>query len=217
MERVEHIAILHTTPATIGSLREISARQLPGVCVYNYLDESLLPQINAEGKITDAVRERFSALVALAAAAGPKLILSACSTVGGLMESLRPAYAPLHLLRIDEPMAEQAAACPGSVVVCATLASTLGPTLTLLRRKLPEGREADSLLIEEAGPLLAAGKQEEYLDAIASRLTEAARSHDVVVLAQASMAKALDRLPEATRAKFLTSPESGIAALKQYL
>lgn len=217
MERAEHIAILHTTPATIDSLREISARLLPGVRVYNYLDESLLPQINAKGKITDEVRERFSALVALAAAAKPKLILSACSTVGGLMESLRPVYAPLPLLRIDEPMAEQAAACPGSVVVCATLASTLGPTLALLRRKLPEGRKADSLLIGEAGPLLAAGKQEAYLDAIASRLMEAAQSHDVVVLAQASMAKALDRLPEAARAKFLTSPESGIAALKQYL
>lgn len=210
-----HAAILHTTPATIASLKALCDRLLPGVTVHHYLDDSLLPQINREGGISKDVRERFAMLLALADAAHPRVILSACSTVGGLLEELRATTAtPLE--RIDEPMARAAAQRAGRTIVCATLSSTLGPTLELLARKMGEGRAADSLLIEGAGELLARGDQEAYLNCIADALTGAAGGHETVVLAQASMAQAIDRVPEALRPRFLTSPESGVAALQKY-
>ena len=210
------IAILHTTPATVTGLKPVCERVIPGVPIYNYLDDSLLPQINREGGVSEDVKRRFAGLVALAAAAGPRAILSACSTVGGLIEELRPQYT-IPLLRIDEPMAEQAGACQGKLMVCATLPSTLGPTLELIQRKRGGGENVDHLVITEAGALLAAGRQEEYLRCIADALGDAARTHDLVVLAQASMAQALALLPPEQRGKFLTSPESGISALKEYL
>ena len=211
----KHFAILHTIPATIAGLKSLCAQLLPGVTVYNYMDDSLLPRINRAQAVTGEVRAQFGALVSLAASTGPAAILTACSTVGDLMEALRPRY-PMPLLRIDEPMAEEAAACPGSVIVCATLPSTLGPTLGLIQRKQKSPRPVDHLIIEQAGPLLAAGKREEYLKTIADALSDAAKGHDLVVLAQASMADALELLPENQRRKFLTSPKSGIAALAAY-
>ena len=212
----KRVAILHTTPATIASLRELCARLLPGVTVNHFLDDSLLPEINRDGCISDSVRERFAHLVAQAAAAGPRVIMSACSTVGGILEELRAGSA-IPLARIDEPMACQAAATPGRLIVCATLTSTLGPTLELIRRKAGPERSIDSLLVEGAGVLLDAGDQEGYLSLIASRLHEAAAAHECVVLAQASMAQAAQRLSPEEQARLLTSPESGVAALKKYL
>ena len=216
MPHTPRLAILHTTPATIASLGALCARLLPGVAVNHYLDDSLLPQINREGRISPGVRYRFHSLIALAAASQPDVILSACSSVGAVLEEAQELF-PIPLRRIDAPMAQAAAARPGSVVVCATLASTLGPTSELLRRYLPPERPVDTLLIAEAGPLLAAGDQAGYLSAIAARLGEAAAAHDTVVLAQASMAQAAASLPQAVRGKFLASPESGIAALRPLL
>lgn len=210
------VAIVHTVPVTIKSLGDLCAATLPGVEVRHYLDDSILKQINREGCISPSVRWRFEGLVALAAAGKPDVILSACSSVGGMMEEAR-ALCTMPVLRIDEPMAQEAARRTGSIVVCATVASTLGPTGELIRRYVGEDRQVDTLLISEAGALLSAGKQEEYLSLIASRLGEAAATHDVVVLAQASMAQAVERIPQEMQGKFLTSPESGVAALKPCL
>ncbi len=209
------LAILHTTPVTISSLGALCARLLPGVEVSHYLDDSILRQINREGRIAPGVRYRFQSLIALAAAGRPDVILSACSSVGGMLEEAQELF-DIPLKRIDEPMARAAAARNGSVVVCATVASTLGPTDELLRRFLPAARPADTLLMAEAGALLASGDKEAYLRLIADRLEEAAGKYDTVVLAQASMAEAVALVPQGLRDRFLTSPEMGIAALKEW-
>ena len=215
MTRQPRLAILHTTPVTIASLSALCARLLPGVKVNHYLDDSILQQINAEGGISAGARYRFQSLIALAAAGKPDVILSACSSVGGMLEEAREMF-DIPLVRIDEPMAKRAADAEGGIVVCATVNSTLAPTLALIRRYVGEERHVESLLISEAGKLLASGDKEAYLELVASRLGEAAARCETVVLAQASMAEAVQRMPEEMHSRFLTSPEAGIAALKAY-
>lgn len=215
MSHQPRLAILHTTPVTIPSLTALCSRLLPGVKVNHYLDDSILQQINAEGCISAGVRYRFQSLIALAAAGKPDVILSACSSVGGMLEEARELFA-IPLVRIDEPMAQNAAAKQGSIMVCATVKSTLEPTLALIRRYAAPDVRVESLLIAEAGKLLAAGDKEAYLALIASRLTEAAEACETVVLAQASMAEAVQRMPGALQSRFLTSPEAGVAALAAY-
>jgi len=215
MSKQPRLAILHTTPVTIASLAALCSRLLPGVKVNHYLDDSILQQINAEGCISAGVRYRFQSLIALAAASKPDVILSACSSVGGMLEEARELFS-IPLVRIDEPMAQNAAARKSNIVVCATVKSTLEPTLALIRRYADPAIEVESLLIAEAGKLLSTGDKEAYLSLIASRLTEAAEKCETVVLAQASMAEAVQRMPEALQSRFLTSPEAGIAALASY-
>lgn len=214
--KTARLAIVHTVPVTIASLTELCAKLLPGVEVSHYLDDSILKQINREGGISAGVRYRFQSLIALAVASKPDVILSACSSVGGMLEEAQELFS-IPLKRIDEPMARAAAQREGSVAVCATVQSTLGPTSELLRRFLPEGREMETVLIEGAGALLNSGDREGYLNLIASKLGDAAARHDTVVLAQASMADAVQRLPEELQGKFLTSPVSGVSALKELL
>lgn len=213
MNPAKRLAILHTTPVTIQSMASICARLLPGVRVSNYLDDSILPQINAEGGISPSVRYRFQSLIGVAAASKPDVILSACSSVGGMLEEARALFS-VPLVRIDEPMAREAAKRSGSLIVCATVQSTLGPTLDLIHRSLDGSRPVEAMLIEGAGQLLSSGDREGYLQLIASRLGEAAK-YDTVVLAQASMAEAVQQIPEALHDRFLTSPESGIGALRE--
>lgn len=215
MSAQPRLAILHTTPVTISSLTALCSRLLPGVKVNHYLDDSILQQINAEGCVSPGVRYRFQSLIGLAAASKPDVILSACSSVGGMLEEARELFS-IPLVRIDDPMARNAAARNSRIVVCATVKSTLEPTLELIRRYAEPGCEVESLLIAEAGKLLATGDKEAYLSLIASRLGEAAERSETVVLAQASMAEAVQRMPEALQARFLTSPEAGVAALKTY-
>ena len=207
------LAIIHTTPATIQSLGSLCARLLPGVKVNHYLDDSILQQINAEGCISPACRFRYQALLGLAAVQRPDAVLSACSSVGEMLEEARDIY-PMPLIRIDDPMARTAAERGGRVIVCATVRSTLEPTTRLIRRYAGEAGTVDTLLIEGAGQLLASGDRKAYLELIASRLDDAASAHDTVVLAQASMADALELLPTDRRDQYLTSPESGVAALR---
>ena len=215
MSNQPRLAILHTVPVTISSLSGLCSSLLPGVKVNHYLDDSVLQLINADGGISAGARYRFQSLIALAAAAKPDVILSACSSVGGMLEEARELFS-VPLVRIDEPMARLAAEKKTSIMVCATVNSTLEPTLALIRRYADPAVRVESMLIAEAGKLLASGDKEAYLALIASRLTEAAESCQTVVLAQASMAEAVQRMPAALQGRFLTSPESGVAALQTY-
>lgn len=213
------VAVLHTTPVTIQGLAPQFARELPGVRQTNFLDDTMLPEINAAGEITPAVRCRFYALAAAAAASRPDAILCACSSVGGLLEEAR-GIVSVPALRIDDPMAREAVARGTRIAVSATLASTLGPTMDLIRRRAEEAGKEISLtpfLVEGAGALLAQGRMEEYRQAVAGRISEALQGSDVVVLAQASMADAAALLPDAASLPILTSPRSGVAALRSVL
>ena len=223
------VAVLHTTPVTIQGLAPQFARELPGVRQTNFLDDTMLPEINAAGEITPAVRCRFYALAAAAAASRPDAILCACSSVGGLLEEAR-GIVSVPALRIDDPRglspdanlasAREAVARGTRIAVSATLASTLGPTMDLIRRRAEEAGKEISLtpfLVEGAGALLAQGRMEEYRQAVAGRISEALQGSDVVVLAQASMADAAALLPDAASLPILTSPRSGVAALRSVL
>lgn len=209
------LAIVHTTPSTIGNLSKLCAELLPGVEVFHFLDDSLLKQINREGCISCDVRRRFFSLLSQAAAARPCVLMLACSSVGDILEQARPLY-EFPLVRIDEPMAELAASRPGKITVCATLDSTLAPTVNLLRKKVGNEREIECVVVRNAGILLGEGKMQAYLDSVAQALMAAAQESQTVVLAQASMAQAVAQLPQNFAQKFLTSPESGIAALRKY-
>lgn len=212
---MKKITVIHTTPATIASLGAVIARILPGVYVSHCLDDSVLRQINEEGYISAGARYRFHQLVHLAAASKPDAVLCACSSVGGMLEEARE-FVSVPLVRIDEPMAKAAAQRSGSIAVCATVKSTLEPTLELIRRYAGEDRRIDAVLISEAGKYLNSDKRK-YLEIIGGRLTDAAAKYDTVVLAQASMAEALDHLPVELKTVFLTSPESGVSQMRGIL
>ena len=96
------------------------------------------------------------------------------------------------------------------IVVAATLSSTLNPTRDLVRatgREVGKEIQVEELLCTAAWHKLEAGDREGYYDSIAEELASKAAEVHAVVLAQASMAPAMERCE--LKSPVLTSPRSG--------
>jgi hypothetical protein len=140
-----------------------------------------------------------------------------CSTIGGAAEATDTA-GRFTAMRIDRPMADHAVVLGPNVLVLAALTSTFGPTRALLedsarRRGVPLVLE--ERLVEGAWPHFELGDRERYYDTIAAALREDLTSFGAVVLAQASMAPAAERV-RGVAVPILASPRLGVeAAIEQ--
>ena len=123
---------------------------------------------------------------------------------------------PLQLARIDCAMVEQAISLGENIAVLATVATTMKPTLEYVQRKVQaSGKQCTvtPILMEEAFHALLAGDMETHDRIVSEGLHSAYKQADVVMLAQASMARVLQQLPSPP-VPVMTSPESGIRWLK---
>jgi len=117
------------------------------------------------------------------------------------------------LFRIDEGMAKAAVEEGNRIGVLATLCTTLVPTVDLLKRlAAEEGKDVviDDVLVQGTFQLLADGDVETHDAQIRHALEELSRRVDVVVFAQASMARAVRGMAHSI--PVLTSPLLGIQA-----
>ena len=213
------IAIIHTTSATVEPLKTLASEVLTDCELVNFVDDSILPQLAKNGGDVSEVEERLIHYARFAEQVGAKIILEACSSVGELVPKMRAAVS-IPVVRIDEAMAEEAVQRGTSVGVAATLATTLQPTTRLLRQKAQAaGRQVDvkPLLIEGAYQKLMAGDREGHDNLLVERLQELAQVTDVIVLAQASMARVLPRLSAEEQDKVLISPPRAMARVKSLL
>jgi hypothetical protein len=115
-------------------------------------------------------------------------------------------------------MAETAVQRGSRIGVAATLQTTLNPTVTLLQQKAADaGKNVtfEPCLVASAYQKLMAGDKDGHDSDLAAALTRLAQTVDVVVLAQASMARVIARLPQDQQDKFLSSPRLGMEQVKQ--
>lgn len=219
IDPMSKFAIIHTTPATLESLKALAAEVLPGWEVVNFMDDSILPQLASNGGNLAEVEPRLIQYVRFAESVGAQAVLSACSSVGEVVARAQREVS-IPVIRIDEAMAEEAIRRASRIGVAATLSTTLNPTLQLLQEKaLAAGKQVklQPLLVEAAYQKLMAGDKEGHDAALVEALTGLAHLVEVVVLAQASMARVLPRLPESERGKFLSSPRSGMQRVQKAL
>jgi Asp/Glu/hydantoin racemase len=114
------------------------------------------------------------------------------------------------VLRVDQPMADSAVQSARRIGVLATLQTTLEPTADLiLRRAQLAGKQIEltSKLCEGAFDALMNGDAATHDSKVTGALKELSKQVDVIVLAQASMARVVDNLPsEEKRVPILASP-----------
>ena len=120
-------------------------------------------------------------------------------------------------LRIDWPMMQAAAQSGGAIMLAYALDSTYASSLALLDRALEATgtrQKVHPLPLTQYWPLFEAGETEAFTSVIAGEIRQAAMTLPnlaCVVLAQASMAPAADRLSD-MRIPVLTSPELALRA-----
>jgi aspartate/glutamate racemase len=207
------IAMLHTVPALAAPLAELAAEVRPGASVIHFVDESLLQDTIAADGPPPHVLRRLVSYATFAKESGAGTLLVTCSSIGEAAEQARP-YAELPILRIDEPMAGQAVEAGARIGVLATLGTTLGPTTRAVQRAAARRqmvREIVPHLCEGAFEALRGGDAGRHDALVLDGFGELAAKVDVVVLAQASMARIVTAT--AGDVPVLSSPRSGVAQL----
>ncbi|CAM3297459.1 aspartate/glutamate racemase family protein [Paenibacillus lupini] len=206
------LAIIHTTPLTVEPLKSLALAQMPGIEIVNLVDDSILPQLAANGGSIQEVHGRWSEYARIAERLGADCILNACSSIGELCAQVQPELA-VPIVRIDEAVAEFAVGAASRIGVAATLATTLEPTQRQLRAKAEQaGKKVElvSVVASTAYSMLLAGDKDGHDNELAETLRRLVSETDVVVLAQASMARVVERFSPQERQRFLTSPELGM-------
>lgn len=212
------VAVLHTSFVFVTvepAINDLLAELLPDAEVLHFVDSDVLAQVGREGGISDASTSRMVHLAQAAEAAGADIIFNACSSLGPTMDVARGVVST-PIVKIDDAMALEAATTGRNIGVLATVPTTLGPTSDLISAKAAEnGRDVTihQRLTEGAFKVLMDGDRETHDSMVSSEAAELAKDVDVIVLAQASMARLAPRLAAETGLPVLASPRLGVTDL----
>jgi Asp/Glu/hydantoin racemase len=210
--------MIHTVSGVIPVFNELLGRHLPGWRSFNMLDESLLKNTIREGTLSHQTLRRLATHIWSAVDAGASAVLVTCSSLGPAVDAAVP-LCPVPVFRIDDGMAIEAIRRGSRIGVLATLHTTMGPTSRLIERHARTmGHDVVliSRLCEGAFEKLRNGDPAAHDAIIRESLASLVGSVDVVVLAQASMANALNGRSEAP-VPVLTSPELGVLHMSSAL
>ncbi len=214
------IALIHTSPSMVPVFKPLMSELLPGVSSFNVVDESLLCDIIRDKGLEPGTAQRLVNLVESAESAGANFILVTCSSMGRAVEASR-LLCRAKVLRVDEPMAEKAVGIGKKIGVVATLPSTLEPTVALIRSRAAAASKAveiHSQVVDGAFEAVISGDGAKHDQLVGDALRTLAKKVDVIVLAQASMARVVESLSAADRpVPILSSPRLAIEHLARLL
>jgi len=224
------LTLLHTSPRHVDLFDRLFADlaadrgcgALPDIRLSLRVRDDLLQQAIASGALpAEAHARAVDSLHDVTAASDA--VLCTCSTLGPAADEVA-CKTDTPVLRIDTPMAQEAARLGRAITVVATLTCTLQPTCDLIAAHARRGgTRADITPVHVAGAwqAFAAGNIQQMHARIVEDVSRAAQAGvDAVVLAQASMADAIARhaligtmrTDMAFPVPVLTSPVSGLAA-----
>ena len=179
-----------------------------------------LKNVIKNGELKPDTARRVVNYAASAEQAGADFILYTCSSIGAAVETAA-TLSKVPVLRVDQPMADKAVQLGDRIGVVATLPTTLNPTTDLVKRRAAvAGKEVEviSKLCEGAFDALMSGDAGKHDAMVAAALKELSSQVDVIVLAQASMARVVDTLDAADRkVPILSSPSIAIEHLAKIL
>ena len=98
------------------------------------IDDSLIKEVNANGRPTIGVKRRMYSYYQQAESLGVDAILNQCSSVGEVADAIKP-FLSIPVVKVDEAMAEKAVSLGRKIAVVATVPTTVGPSVRLIEQK----------------------------------------------------------------------------------
>jgi Asp/Glu/hydantoin racemase len=207
--KTKTLGLVHTSATLVPVFAELCNKYLPGIKVFNIVDDSLIKNTIACGELTASTSKRVVNYAASAQEAGADYILFTCSSIGAAVETAA-TVTDVPVLRVDQPMADKAVQIGKRIGVIATLSTTLEPTSDLVKRRaIVAGKEIElvAVLCEGAFDALMSGDAATHDKKVGEALKKLSTKVDVIVLAQASMARVVDTLTDAEKkVPILASP-----------
>jgi len=215
------LAFIHTVPSLVGLFTDLSKEILPGeVELLHIADEVLLKVVLAQGGLSPFIFRRVLEHVVAAEEAGASAVQLTCSSISPCADPAQ-SLASIPVLKIDQPMVDQALALGERIGIAATAPTTLKPTTALVyerARNAAKQVKVESVLCEGAYKALFSGDAETHDRIVRQYIKDLTRRNDVVILAQASMARVANTLsPEELAVPVLSSPRLAVERLRQVL
>jgi len=216
---MKSVAIVQTSAVSSAELKALCTEIMPEVKVYQIIDDSLIPEVNANCGPTTAVKRRMYNYYQQAQSLGVDAILNQCSSVGEVADAIRP-FISVPIVKIDEAMARKAVSLGKKIAVVATVPTTVGPSVRLVEemaRQAGKDVEVETHLVKDAMMILIEkGDVETHNKMVLGEVEAAAETCDVVVLAQGSMTVLLPLLGHIKK-PVLSSPRLGVEYMKEVL
>ncbi len=216
------LGLIHTSATLVPVFKDLIDQYLSDkdLKVFNIVDDSLIGNTIERNELTYDTQRRVVDYVGSAQAAGADFIMVTCSSIGPAVEAAA-SLTGVPVLRVDQPMADQAVQMGTKIGVVATLPTTLAPTQDLVRRRAIAAQkevEITAKLCEGAFEALMGGAPEKHDEMVATALKELSTQVDVIVLAQASMARVVGQLSDADKkVPILASPPIAMEYLAKVL
>ena len=216
----QRLAFIHTVPSLVGLFNDLSKELLPDVELLHIADEMLLKVVLAQGGLSPFIFQRVAEHVVAAERAGATMIQCTCSSISPCVDASQP-FVSVPVLKIDEPMVNAALGIGSRIGIAATAPTTLKPTTDLVHaRAAALGVEAqvESVLCEGAYDALFSGNPQKHDEIVSGVLKGLMTRTDVVILAQASMARVAQSIPaEEQRVPILSSPRLAMEHVRELM
>ena len=214
------LGLIHTSPTLTPLFTALCADYMPETKIFHMVDESLIKDTVREGRLRRITMRRLLAMIESAEMAGADAVLVTCSSIGPGVALAQQLF-DIPIIRVDEAMAEAAVRMGRRIGVMATLKTTLEPTIALLNAKAAEAGlkiEVVDALCEDAFSAVMAGDAVTHDNILSDALIHQMKGVDVVVLAQASMARVAKAMPERSLSMpVLSSPELAVQQTRTIL
>jgi Asp/Glu/hydantoin racemase len=218
MKKGPRIYLVHAADVSIPPVVASFRANWPEAKVVNLLEDALMTDLADDGKLTDAMIERFLHIGQYCVKASADAILFCCSAFGPAIEEVRRQVS-IPVLKPNEAMYEQLVAKSGTVSLLATFQPSIP---SMLKEIASYAKEKGTQVNVE--PHLVDGALQALLDLNPDEhnrlIAEAAAKQeacDVIALAQFSMAPAKVLAATRTTKPILTTPDSAVAKLKVLL
>ncbi|PWS37008.1 arylsulfatase [Falsiroseomonas bella] len=206
------IALIHALRHSPPPIEAAFAEIWPEARLMNLLDDSLAADLAREGRLTEAMTQRFLTLARYAAGTGARGILFSCSAFGPCIEACARDLAPMPVLKPNEAAIEEVAGLGRRIGLLATFPGTL----TSMPPEFPPGVTVVPCLAEGAMAALDAGDPERH-DRLVEQAAPALRECDAILLGQFSLARAAPMVARATGRPVVTTPGSAVRKLRRLL
>ncbi|MSQ20893.1 MAG: arylsulfatase [Betaproteobacteria bacterium] len=187
----------------------------PAARTAHLLEESLFADFGRDGRLTDAMVERFRVLGRYCVSAGADAILFTCSAFGAAIDAVKRDQT-IPVLKPNEALYDDMVARGGRIVLLATFAPTIASMsaeIAAHAKSKGVSLHLDTHLVGGALEALMQGRPDDHHRLIAEAAAKFP-GHDAIAFGQFSMAPARDRAAVRAGNPILTTPDSAIRKLK---
>lgn len=201
------IGVIHSTRFVIEPVHNAVTSACQDIDIIHVLDEGLLRALKREEGITPDITEWMTGMVRSVEKQGAELAVVSCSSLSPCVNAIREVM-NIPVLKIDEPMVEWAVKNSEIIGLVMTNPTTEQPSKMLIEevsQKLDKEVKVVSRLCSEAFWKLNSGDIEGHDNEVIHTIHELLNDVEVVILAQISIARVIEKLDEFIKPKILSS------------